>query len=64
VRVPVHQDRSRNNKAPPIVRCPGCKTAMIPSPPKKLPRVESLQEITYTCPSCGMATRRTIKAES
>jgi len=37
---------------------------MIPSAPKKLPRVESLQEITYTCPSCGMTTTRTIKAGS
>jgi RNase P subunit RPR2 len=64
VPVPVHQHRSKSNKALPIVRCPGCETAMIPSPPEKLPRISSLQEITYTCPSCGMTTRRTIKAGS
>jgi hypothetical protein len=64
VRVPAHQHRSKYNKALPIVRCPGCKTAMLPSPPNNLPRVKSLQEITYTCPSCGMTTTRTIKAGS
>jgi RNase P subunit RPR2 len=48
----------------PIVRCPGCKTAMTPSHPKKLPRASNLQEITYTCPSCGMSTKRTMKANS
>ena len=46
----------------PIVRCPGCRTAMAPSHPKKSPRTSDLEEITYTCPSCGMTTTRTIKA--
>lgn len=37
---------------------------MTPSHPKKLPRTPDLQEITYTCKSCGMTTNRTIKAGS
>ncbi len=35
---------------------------MTPSHPKKLPRTSNLQDITYTYPSCGMTTKRTIKA--
>jgi C4-type Zn-finger protein len=62
--VPAHLHRSKNSKPLPIVRCPGCKTAMVASHPKELPRVSNLQEITYTCPSCGMTTKRTIKAAS
>jgi hypothetical protein len=60
--VQAHLHRSRNHRQLPIVRCPGCRTAMMPSHPKKLPRVTKLEEITYTCPSCGMTTKRTIKA--
>jgi RNase P subunit RPR2 len=60
--VPAHLHRSSNNEPQPVVRCPGCKTAMTPSHPRKLARTPGLQEITYTCKSCGMTTKRTIKA--
>jgi hypothetical protein len=35
---------------------------MTPSPPKKLAHVADLQEVSYTCESCGTTTKRTIKA--
>ncbi len=47
----------------PTVICPGCKTPMLPSEPKPLLFTEGLQEVAYTCPSCGTTTVRTMKPD-
>ncbi len=48
----------------PIVMCPGCNTPMIPSDDlKPLQSSGSLQEVTYTCQSCGATTVRAIKVD-
>ncbi len=48
----------------PIVMCPGCNTPMIPSDDvKPLQSSGSLQEVTYTCQSCGVTTVRAIKVD-
>ena len=42
----------------PIVYCPECKTAMMPSKPKLVLFTRGLEEVTYSCLSCGATTIR------
>ena len=44
----------------PTIKCPECKTAMMPSKPKLVLFTRGLEEVTYNCVSCG-ATVRSIK---
>ena len=45
----------------PTVYCPECKTAMMPSKPKLVLFTRGLEEVTYSCLSCGATTVRSIK---
>ena len=45
----------------PTIYCPECKTVMMPSKPKLVLFTRGLEEVTYSCVSCGAATVRSIK---
>jgi hypothetical protein len=42
----------------------GCKKSMTPSKPKPLLFTKGLQEVAYTCKSCGKITVEVIKADT
>jgi DNA-directed RNA polymerase subunit M/transcription elongation factor TFIIS len=48
----------------PQVICPGCKQPMNSSEPTAVLSADELQELTYTCTSCGMTTVRLIKTDN
>ena len=40
----------------PTIHCPECKTAMMSSKPKLVLFTRGLEEVTYSCLSCGATT--------
>lgn len=42
----------------PIVMCPGCRVAMDVTLVATIDEADSVDDITYRCPSCGTVTNR------